>query len=477
MSGPPPPAGGREGGDGGAARGIVRSVRRRWRTLGLARNPGPVLGWFVIAAIAGTVLLMLPVATASGRGAGFSTALFTSIAAVCVTGLHVVDPGTYWSGGGQVVILVLMQFGGVGVMWFASLIGLLVADRLGLRSRMLAPAPGGRSETGLSGVDPATSRRLLFGVLRISLIVEALVWVALWLRLEFGYHEGPLRSCYLGLFHAVSAYTNTGLALWPDSLQRFAGDAWILVPVLAAIVLGGIGYPVWHEVLRARRWRSWSVHARLTLITTAALLVVGPIAVFLTERHTTLAGLGGPDQALSAMFSGIAPRTSGFATIDYAHADPGTLLITAGLMFIGAGSASAAGGIKVTTLAVLSLAVTAELRGRRDVEAFGRRIAGTTVRQALTVVMLALALIAGATLALLELSPLDVGDALVETVSAFSTAGLTTGRTADIPALGRDLLLLLMVLGRFGTIVLASGLAVRERRRLVRYPQARPIVG
>jgi Trk-type K+ transport system membrane component len=172
----------------------------------------------------------------------------------------------------------------------------------------------------------------------------------------------------------------------------------------------------------------------------------------------------------------VAPRTSGFATIDYSQADPGTLLITAALMFIGGGSASAAGGIKVTTLAVLGLAVASELRGRTDVEAFGRRIDGTTVRQALTVVMLAMVVIAASTLALLELSSLEVGDALFETVSAFATAGLTTGRTAAIPTSGHDLLLVLMLLGRFGTIVLASGLAVRERRRLVS-PQARPLVG
>jgi Trk-type K+ transport system membrane component len=441
-----------------------------------------VLAWFVLAMIAGTLLLMLPVASASGRGAGFSTAMFTAIAAVCVTGLHVVDPGTYWSGTGQVVILLLMQFGGVGVMWFASLVGLLVADRLGLRSRMLAPlapAPGEAGRVGGIGgaVSPATSRRLFLGVLRISLAVEAVVWLVLWLRLEFGYGERPLRAAWLGLFHAVSAYTNTGLALWPDNLQRFAGDGWVLLPLLAAVVLGGIGYPVWHELLRARRGRTWSVHVRLTVITTAVLLVLGPFAVFLTERHTTLAGLDGAHQALAALFSGVGPRTSGFATIDYSHADPGTLLITAALMFIGGGSASAAGGIKVTTLAVLSLAVASELRGRTDVEAFGRRIDGTTVRQALTVVMLAMVVIAASTLALLELSSLEVGDALFETVSAFATAGLATGRTGGIPTSGHNLLLVLMLVGRFGTIVLASGLAVRERRRLVRYPQARPLVG
>jgi potassium uptake TrkH family protein len=451
----------------------ARSRRRALRSANPLTHPAQfVVTGFVLAVGFGTVLLMLPMASAAPGHASFTTALFTATSAVCVTGLVVVDTAGFWSGFGESVVLVLVQVGGLGIMTFASLLGLLVAGRLGLRSRLLAQA-----ETRT--LDLGTVRRVLSGIVRISLGIEAVVWVALTLRLWAGYHEPFGRAVYDGLFHAVSAYNNAGFALWPDSLVGFASDPWILLPIAVALVMGGVGYPVLLELLQVRRVSRWSVHTRLTLVATGVLLLVGPLLVYLTERNNpaTLGGLSGPGQLLSAFFSGVSPRTAGFNSIDYGQADPATLLVTDALMLVGGGSAGTAGGIKVTTVTVLTLAVISEIRGETDVNAFGRRVAASTLRQALAVAMLALAVVTVSTFVMLELTRLDLDAVLFETVSAFATVGLSTGITPALPPAAQYLLIGLMLLGRIGPITAASALALREKQRLYRHPETRPIVG
>lgn len=436
-------------------------------------NPGRLVTLAFAASIsAGTALLMLPVASHPTGGADVLTAAFTATSAVCVTGLVVVDTDTYWTGFGEAVLLVLMQVGGLGVMTFASLLGVLVAGRLGLRSRMLA-------HSEVKALDPGLFRSVLRGIVMLSLAIEAVVWLSLSLRFWLGYGESPGRAVYLGLFHAVSAYNNAGFALWQDSLIGFAGDPLIIGPVAAALILGGIGYPVLLEVRQTRRPRQWSLHTRLTVYTTVVLLVVGPLLFTLVEwgNAQTLGGLPVADRLVSGWFSGVTPRTAGFNSIDYLHADPATLLTTDILMFIGGGSAGTAGGIKVTTLAVLVVAVVSEMRGDPDVDVFGRRLSSQTVRQALAVAMLALATIGISTAFLLAVSDFSLEQAIFEVTSALATVGLSTGITADIPAAGQVLLIVLMFLGRVGPITVASALALRRTPRAYRNPEARPIIG
>jgi Trk-type K+ transport system membrane component len=458
----------------------VRLPRRRRGRRGRDGGASPLaqparlvgLGFLVLIAV-GTVLLALPVSTAAPGGTNWRTALFTATSATTLTGFAVVDTGTYWSGAGQAVLLVLMQLGGLGVMTFASLLGLLVAGRLGLRSRLLA-----RAETRTSGL--GTVGRVVRGIVVVSLAVEAVLWLVLFLRFWLGRGQSPGGAAWTALFSSVSAYTNAGFALSSDSLVGVATDPLVIVPIAVAFVVGGIGYPVLLELVDTRlRPRTWSLHTRLTLMTTAVLLVLGPIAVIASEwsNPATLGALDVPGRLLSGGFSGLTPRSAGFNTIDYGQADSSTLLVTDILMVIGGGSAGTAGGIKVTTLAVLALGVFSEARGDPDIDVFRRRIAPGTVRQALAVASLALVAVSVGCLELIEITDLELDVVLFEVCAAFGTVGLSTGVTADLPPAAHDVLVVLMFLGRVGPITAATALALRSRTKAYRNPEGRPIVG
>lgn len=436
-------------------------------------HPARVVGLgFLVTIALGTVALMLPVASAGAGGTDFRTALFTATSATCVTGLVIVDTGTYWSGTGQAILLVLMQLGGLGVMTFASLLSLLVAGRLGLRSRLLARAET-KGEVGAVG-------RIVRGIVVISLVVEGALWLVLFARYWLGYGESVGRAAYSALFHSISAYNNAGFALAPDNLVGVAGDPLIILPITLAFVIGSIGYPVMLELRDSRlRVRSWSLHTRLTLVTTGVLIVLGPALVIASEwtNPGTLGGLPLPEKLLSGWFSGVSARTAGFNTIDYGQAEPSTLLGTDVLMLIGGGSAGTGGGIKVTTLAVLALGVLSEIRGDPDIDVFHRRIAVATVRQALAIVSLALVAVSVGTLVLLETTQYPLDAVLFEVCSAFGTAGPSTGITASLPAGVHYFLAVLMFVGRLGPTTAASALALRTRSRAYRNPESRPIVG
>jgi trk system potassium uptake protein TrkH len=440
----------------------------------LTRHPARLVALgFAVAIVVGTLLLWLPIAASGANEPSFSTALFTATSAVTVTGLTVVDTGTYWSGFGEGVLILLMQVGGIGIMTMASLLGLVVARRLGLRTRMLV-------QTETRAVDLGTVRQLLVGVLTLSITLELFAWVAISLRLYFGYGESLATSVYEGLFHAVSAFNSGGFALHPDSLTRYAEDAWVLTPLALAFMLGALGYPVLLELRRERlRWSWWSVHTKLTLITFGVIAVLGPAITLLGEQANpeTLGDLSGTGKVIAAAFSGLSAGSAGFNVIDYAHADSATLFATDALMFIGGGSGGTAGGIKVTTVAVLTLAVVAEIRGDDDVEAFGRRIAPSTVRQALTVTMIGIVVVTLSAFWLLRFTAGDLDHALFEVVSAFSNSGLSTGITPTLPDSARYLLVVLMYVGRVGPLTAATALALRSSRRLYRYPETRPLVG
>ena len=430
---------------------------------------------FAVAILVGTLLLLLPVARA-GAGAGgasFLTALFTATSAVCVTGLVVVDTPTYWSPTGQAVILGLIQAGGFGIMALTSLLALLVARRLGLRTRLLAQAETKALRLG-------DVRRVLLGVALLSVLFELVTALVLSGRLYLAY-DYPLGSAvWHGGFHAVSAFNNAGFSLWSDSLAGFVTDGWISLAVIGAVIAGGLGFPVWIELARRRfSFRRWSIHTKLTLSVTLVLLVVGTASVLLFEwsQPATLGGLGVTGKLLAGFFQGVMPRTAGFNSLDYGELQPETLLVTEILMFIGAGSGSTAGGIKVTTVALLALMVYAEVRGDPTVNAFGRRIPGIAQRQAFSIAAIALAAVVTGTLLLMATSPHTFGSTLFEAVSAFGTVGLSTGITGDVSGPGKVVLIALMFLGRTGPYTLFIALVLRERRRRYEYPEERPIIG
>jgi trk system potassium uptake protein len=433
------------------------------------------LSVFALVILAFSGLLSLPQATAAGQRAPYVDALFTSASAVCVTGLTTVDTATYWSTFGQVIIMVAIKVGGLGILTLASLLGLAVSRRLGLRQRLIAA-----SETKAMRLGEVGS--LLRAIIVASTAVELSI-AALLLPSFLAEDEGWGPSLYHSLFYGISSFNNAGFALHHGSLEAWAGDPFVLAPIGIGVFIGGLGFPVLLTI--ARDWRRrgrvrrWNLHTRLTLTTTLIVLAFSIVLFALLEwtNPATMGHMDAGQKVLTSAFHGLMPRSAGFSTVDVAHMHQGTWLLQDVLMFIGGGSASTAGGIKVTTLAVLVLATVAEARGDRDVEAFGRRIPPATLRLAVTVLLAGATLVVTASLLLLALTDRSLDVVLFEATSAFATCGLSTGLSAELPDSGKYVLTALMFAGRTGTITLAAALALRDRRRVIRLPEERPIVG
>lgn len=449
------------------------SGRRGPGLLGFHRPSQVVVAGFAATILVGTVLLMLPAAREGEGSATFMTALFTATSAVCVTGLVVEDTPTYWSGFGEVVILVLIQLGGLGIMTAASLLGLLVSRRMGLRSRLTAA-----TETKSVGIGDV--RSVLLGVLKVTVLFELVVAVVLTLRLMIGYDQPLGRAAYHGIFHSISAFNNAGFALYTDNLMRYVDDPWVSLPIAFAVIAGGLGFPVLFELRKhLAPPRRWSLDTKLTVSMTVALLLGGFLFVTVSEWSNpgTLGALDPGSRLLAGFFHGVMPRTAGFNSLDVSQMNDGTLLGTIVLMFIGGGSAGTAGGIKVTTFVVLLVVIYAEIRGEATVNAFDREIGSRVQRQALTVALLGVAIVVGATLAIMAMTGFRLRDVLFEVTSAFATVGLSTGITADLPDAAQILLVFVMFVGRLGPITFAAALALRDRQRLYHLPEGRPIIG
>jgi potassium uptake TrkH family protein len=429
-----------------------------------------VLAAFTALVLVGTVLLRLPFAI-EGEHPGLVDALFTSTSAVTVTGLGSFDVGRL-SLFGELVVLGLVQVGGFGIMTIGSVLGLLASRRVGLRQRMLA-------QTEIGAVEFGEVRSLLGAIARITVTVEGGLALVLFLRLWQREAEPVGRAAYSGIFHAVTAYNNAGFSLYSDSLRRFVDDALICMPITFGIIIGGLGFPILVELRRRQPVRRWSLHARITLGASALLLVVGPLIVLVFEwtNPGTLGPLSGADKVLAGWFQGVSPRTAGFETVPYGEMYEPTQTVTSALMFIGAGPASTSGGIKVTTFAVLGFVLWAEVRGDTEVNVLRRRISGVIIRQAVTVALLSIGVVAVTSLALVAVEDVTLTPALFEATSAFGTVGLTTGLTTALSTFAKLLLSVVMLLGRVGPVTFITALALRERTREYRYPEERPIIG
>jgi trk system potassium uptake protein TrkH len=432
-----------------------------------------VFAGFAIASTIGALLLMLPISKAGPGGAPPMEALFTAVSALCVTGLTVVDTLTYWTGFGQVVILLLIQLGGFGVMTFASVVGITVIRRLSLRSRL-------NTATEVKSLGIGDLRSLVLGVVKISLVIEGAVAVLLTLRFATGYEKSLGEATWLGLFHAVSSFNNAGFALFSDNLMSFTTDPFILLPICAAIILGGLGFPV---IMQLRTHlhvpRLWSLNTRIVLWGTVVLLVLGAAFVIALEwsNPRTLGALNWPDRILAGFAQSVQTRTAGFNNLDISQMDSSTWLGMDALMFIGGGPAGTAGGIKITTFAVLYFIMLAEIRGDAAVNVFGKRLSRAVHRQAIAVILLATALVATGTMSLLVMTEFSLDQLLFEIISAFGTVGLSTGITAQLPVAGQLILVLFMFIGRLGPITFAAALALQDRRLLYELPKERPIIG
>lgn len=442
----------------------------------MRKRPRParwIAGGFGVGILIGTLLLMLPIARTGPGGASFIEAFFTAVSAMCVTGHVIVDTATFWTPFGQVVILLLIQIGGFGVMTFATIVGVAVVRRLSLSSRLNTAA-----ETRSLGIDDV--RSLVLNVLKISLVIEGAVAIILFLWFWLHYGKNPGEAAWLGVFHGVSSFNNAGFALFSDNMVSYVDDPVVSLTLCAAIILGGLGFPVIMQLKRYwNRPLKWSMNTRIVVWATPLLLVAG--AAYITAIEWNNPGTLGPlewhGKLLAGFFQSVQTRTAGFNSIDIGALDDSSLFGMTALMFIGGGPAGTAGGIKVTTFAVLFFILLAEVRGDGVVNVFGKRLSRAVHRQAIAVVLLAVAVVVGSTVAIMLMSGLPLSPVLFETASAFGTVGLSTGITADLPIAAQLVLCLLMFIGRLGPVTFAAALALREREVLYQLPKERPIIG
>ena len=418
-----------------------------------------------------TALLSLPISTTSGEHADFLDALFTATSAVCVTGLSTVDTAAYWSTFGHVVIILAAAVGGLGVMTLASLLSLAVSRHVGLTQRMLA-ASENQSRLGEVG-------RLLRAVIYTAAGCELLLTLMLLPPfLSHGLDVG--HALWYAVFMALSIFNNAGFVIMPEGLEAYSADWWIGLPIILGTFMGAVGFPVILDIMgRRHRPRMWSLHTKLTLTTYLALTVASTLAIATFEWNNplTYGSLPTSGKIMTALVNGVNARSSGLSTIPPEHMHEATWFLQDALMFVGGGSASTAGGIKVTTFAVLLLAILAEARGDQDIEAFGRRITPSTVRLSVAVAFIGSSIIGLATLLLLQMTNLSLDRILFEVISAFATVGLSTGITPSLPDGAKYVIVALMFVGRVGTMTAASALALRERRRVIRMPEASPMIG
>lgn len=432
-----------------------------------------------------TLLFSLPVATASGQRAPLVDALFTAVSVICVTGLSTVDMATFWSPFGHVLVFIGVEIGGIGVLTLASILGLVISRKLGLRQKLLAAGDANPLRIRKGPIAEGQAVRLgetgslLLTVAISALTIEAIVAALLLPRMLL---EGVpfVDALWQSIYLSAMAFTNTGFLPTAEGLGPYAGDAWFLSVLMIGVIAGAIGFPVIYVLSRnLRRPRRWSLHVKLTILTFGLLLVFGALAYFILEFNNpqTFGRLDAGQRVLQSFFLSSMARSGGFSTIDIAQLDPSSLLVTDMLMFIGGGSASTAGGIKVTTLAILFLAAFAEARGHDDMEAYERRIPGDVLRLGVSVVLWGATTVAVACIAILLMTDATLDFVLFDVISAFATCGLSTGFTASTSEPAQYVLAATMFFGRLGTVTLAAALAASQHPRMFRRPEERPIVG
>jgi trk system potassium uptake protein TrkH len=446
-------------------------------------HPAQLLALSFAGAVAlGTALLMTP-AAATGAPLSFVDALFTATSATCVTGLTVVDTGTALTPFGQGVVLALIQLGGLGIMTYSSVFLLALGRRISFRGQALLEETLGRGER-------TPVRRLVRQVVVFTLAIEAAGALALTAAFAATLPLGE--ALYQGVFHAVSAFCNAGFSLQADSLTQYRASWPVNLAVLALVVLGGLGFLVLDDLQEG--WADWRggrvvrlrLHSKVVLAGTAGLTAVGAVGIWLFERGNALAGLPRGEAFLACVFQAVTPRTAGFNTLEYASLTDTTLFLTILLMFVGASPGSCAGGIKITTAAVLGALFRARLLGRRRVGLFRRTVPDATVARAVTIAVASFAFATGAIFLLLvsERGAVPHGAAggafleyFFEVVSAFGTVGLSTGTTGTLSPTGRLLITAVMFAGRLGPLTLAVALGMRDERERVWYAEENLMVG
>jgi Trk-type K+ transport system membrane component len=445
-----------------------------------------VAGAFTIIILLGTFLLMLPIATNSGKPTPFIDALFTATSATTVTGLSTLDVELHWNLFGHSVIAFLIELGGFGIVGFASLVAILLEGKISLKNRLLTSSEAGSNASNIRG--------LLFNVLKIMLFFQGLLFLFLFFRFITEYKYDWNVALGHGVFHAMSAFNNAGFALYSDNMMGFARDGWILIPIFVTVFIASIGFPTIVEIrdrakLKVAGWLNrpmnytmpaqWSLNSRIVLWGSLVLFVGGTLAIAILEWNNpkTFGDLTAFEKIIDSMFAAVMPRTAGFNSVDVLGMTPSTWMVTDILMFVGGASVSTSGGIKIGTAVVLFFIVYTEIRGETAVNIGNRRLPRSMQRQALTILTVTSFVIVGASMWLRLTTTFTLDQILLEVFSAVGTVGLDPGMSATMPDHAKFLVSLLMLFGRLGPIVVATSIALRRTRRHFEYPKERPLIG
>ncbi|MEA0565730.1 TrkH family potassium uptake protein [Lysinibacillus sp. 1P01SD] len=431
-----------------------------------------VLGFALIIVI-GTFLLTLPFSTEDGNGLPFLDALFTATSATCVTGLIVVDTGDTFSIFGELVILSLIQIGGLGFMTFATLLFLILGKKISLKERLLLKEAF--NNISIAGLVKLVKRILLF-----TALIEIIGGLILTIRFSFDMPIG--KAFYFGFFHAISNFNNAGFDLMGgfNGMTSYVDDPFVVLTICALITIGGLGFIVMNELYEYRKTKRLSVHTKIVLATTLLLTASATILIFLFEysNSKTIGPLSEWGKILGSFYQAVTPRTAGSNTLSIGDLTHSTLFLIILLMFIGAGSGSTAGGIKITTFAVLVATMWSQIRGKEDVVLFKRRIVNETILKALTVTMCGAMIVIVVTILL---SIIEQRHSfmmyLFEATSAFATVGLSMGLTPELTPGGRVLIILTMFAGRLGPLTIAFAITKRRKKEAFRHPKGNIMIG
>lgn len=429
---------------------------------------------FALIILVGALLLTLPVSNRSGQG-NFLNSLFTATSATCVTGLVVADTYQNWTTFGQIIILCLIQVGGLGFLTLGAFISVLLKKRIGLHQRE-------QLHESVNTLEIAGVVRLVKKIVVGTLVIE--LSGAILLAFRFIPRFGMARGIYFSVFHAISAFCNGGFDLMGvseaySSLVAFEGDVIVNLVIVTLILVGGIGFIVWDDVMRNKwHFRKYLLHSKIVIATTLILTIVGTILFLITENQASFAGMSPLEKLLGALFSSVTPRTAGFNTVDTASLSNAGKIITIVMMFIGGSPGSTAGGVKTTSIVVLLFYAGAMVLNREDINLFGRRLTEDVVKKANAVVIINFSLAIIAAVIIMILQPLlNFEDVIFEVLSAIGTVGMTTGVTRNMCAVSRIVLIVLMYCGRLGSLSFALIFAQKRTSASVRQPQEKIIVG
>ncbi len=451
---------------------IFRAFEGRFYRFLTANPPVSLMLSFIAVITVGAILLMLPASSNNGTVTPFVDALFTSTSATCVTGLTVVDTPTHFSIFGQIVILLLIQIGGLGIMTISTAFALLMGQRLTLKLENVMHSVVGETQT-------VNLFELLKNIIFVTLSIEAIGAAVLFL--SFSRTLEPLRAFYFAVFHSVSAFCNAGFALYTDNMMAFVDNVNVNLGITFLIILGGIGFTVIidlvHYLTGKEKGKHLSLHSKMVLMTTAGLILGGFVAYFIAEYYASMKGFTVSRRLLASWFQSVTTRTAGFNTIDNSQLSSASVLISLILMFVGASPGSTGGGIKTTTFAVLLMSVTSMLTGKRDLTIFNRKISQANTREATSLITLAGGILLFILFFLLLTQPFAMHKIVFEAVSAFGTVGLSMGITGQLTVLGKLLITLLMYIGRIGPLTLIYALSLYKRQGNVEFAEEKIAIG